>query len=263
MTEGKAGLLTPARLEAIRAEIRNASAPLSTRLGALERLVTSDSNGTIDKFNEIVTFLEGIDDRETLDGILQGIASELAAKADNGETAKSLEALGQKSDELERTIRRNQNGQEEENLTLRNMIAACDERITGTTEALTNRIDNNKAAIAKTAEDAAAGRTRLREETGILPFEAIVVNEEDAAWAWLTDGAIAYHSEAGHFKEKGQRSTGRLDDYNENMTDGAILARRDRLYRLGNRLYAFDGTTLGAEGEPARISDEEIEKLLE
>ena len=263
MTEGKAGLLTPARLEAIRAEIRNASAPLSTRLGALERLVSSDSNGTIDKFNEIVAFLEGIDDRETLDGILQGIASELAAKADNGETAKSLEALGQKSDELERTIRRNQAGQEGENLSLRNMIAACDERITGTTEALTNRIDNNKAAIAKTAEDAAAGRTRLREETGILPFEAIVVNEEDAAWAWLTDGAIAYHSEAGHFKEKGQRSTGRLDDYNENMTDGAILARRDRLYRLGNRLYAFDGTTLGAEGEPARISDEEIEKLLE
>lgn len=48
---------------------------LNTRLVALEKLIEADSDGVINKFNEIVTFLNGIGDDKTLDGILASKAN--------------------------------------------------------------------------------------------------------------------------------------------------------------------------------------------
>lgn len=55
-------------------------AELTNKVSALEGLITADDpRGAIDKFNEIVAFLDGID-ATTLDGILSTINSNIAAK---------------------------------------------------------------------------------------------------------------------------------------------------------------------------------------
>jgi len=55
-------------------------AELTSKVSALEGLITADDpRGAIDKFNEIVAFLDGID-ATTLDGILTTINSNIAAK---------------------------------------------------------------------------------------------------------------------------------------------------------------------------------------
>lgn len=53
---------------------------ISTKVAALEELIESDSDGAINKFNEIVTFLKNISDSQTLDGIVNGINTSIAAK---------------------------------------------------------------------------------------------------------------------------------------------------------------------------------------
>lgn len=47
---------------------------LFTRVTALEALVETDSDGVINKLNEIITFLAGIEDTKTLEGIMAGKA---------------------------------------------------------------------------------------------------------------------------------------------------------------------------------------------
>lgn len=61
-------------------EIQNA-------IASLEGLIGSDVDGSINKFNEIVAFLDGIDDDSELTGILSDIASQLAAKQPVGDYA--------------------------------------------------------------------------------------------------------------------------------------------------------------------------------
>lgn len=53
---------------------------LSGKVASLESLIESDSDGAINKFNEIVAFLKGITDSKTLDGIVSGINTQIAAK---------------------------------------------------------------------------------------------------------------------------------------------------------------------------------------
>lgn len=53
---------------------------ISTKVVALEKLIESDSDGAINKFNEIVAFLKNISDSQTLDGIVSGINTSIAAK---------------------------------------------------------------------------------------------------------------------------------------------------------------------------------------
>lgn len=53
---------------------------LSTKVADLEKLVESDSDGAINKFNEIVAFLKNITDSQTLEGIVNGINTSIAAK---------------------------------------------------------------------------------------------------------------------------------------------------------------------------------------
>ena len=56
---------------------------LNGKVAALEALISEDPEATthaIDKFNEIVAFLAGITDTQTLDGIISGINNSIAAK---------------------------------------------------------------------------------------------------------------------------------------------------------------------------------------
>jgi len=53
---------------------------LSGKVTALENLIQSDSDGAINKFNEIVAFLANITDDSTLQGIVNGINTSIAAK---------------------------------------------------------------------------------------------------------------------------------------------------------------------------------------
>ena len=56
---------------------------LNGKVAALEALISEDPEATthaIDKFNEIVAFLAGIEDTQTLDGIINGINQAIAAK---------------------------------------------------------------------------------------------------------------------------------------------------------------------------------------
>ena len=54
---------------------------LTTKVTNIENLINANSDDVINKFNEIVAFLSGIDDEETLSGIINGISEQIAAKA--------------------------------------------------------------------------------------------------------------------------------------------------------------------------------------
>lgn len=60
---------------------------LNTRLSALEALIETDKDGAINKFNEIVAFLNGVEDTKTLEGIL-------SAKANSADVYTRAEADG-------------------------------------------------------------------------------------------------------------------------------------------------------------------------
>lgn len=53
---------------------------LTSKVTALEELVATDSDSVIDKFNEIVAFLNGINASNTLSGMLGDIATQIGAK---------------------------------------------------------------------------------------------------------------------------------------------------------------------------------------
>lgn len=55
---------------------------LKNRVSSLESLIEVDSDAAINKFNEIVAFLEGIKNTDTMAGILDGINEQIGDKAD-------------------------------------------------------------------------------------------------------------------------------------------------------------------------------------
>lgn len=65
---------------------------LKSKVAELDALVTADTDGVINKFNEIVAFLAGISDQTTLQGTLSGIASQIAEVKDIAEAAQPMEA---------------------------------------------------------------------------------------------------------------------------------------------------------------------------
>lgn len=68
---------------------------LADRVAALESIIDADSDGVINKINEIMAFFENIDDDSTLEGILEGLSSQYA-KLTNSEqiiTAKNFLAV--------------------------------------------------------------------------------------------------------------------------------------------------------------------------
>lgn len=64
-------------------------ADLFGRVQALEELIQADSDGAINKFNEIVTFLAGITDDKDLQGMLADIATQIAAAKKAGDDAQA------------------------------------------------------------------------------------------------------------------------------------------------------------------------------
>jgi hypothetical protein len=59
----------------------------------LNTLIGSDSDAVINKFNEIVSFLAGIEETETLDGLLNSIITEINKKADASSVPTKLSDL--------------------------------------------------------------------------------------------------------------------------------------------------------------------------
>lgn len=62
---------------------------LKAKVADLVSYIESDSNGAIDKFKEIVAFLKGIADTETLDGMMSNIATQIADAKKAGTDAQT------------------------------------------------------------------------------------------------------------------------------------------------------------------------------
>lgn len=60
----------------------------------IDSLVGGDASSAIESFNEIVAFLDGVEDAETLEGIIAGINTEVAAKANKSEAITGITRNG-------------------------------------------------------------------------------------------------------------------------------------------------------------------------
>ena len=69
-------------------------AALSGLQTQLDTLVSGDASSAIESFNEITAFLEGVEDTETLDGIIAGINTEIAKKADKSSAITNITRNG-------------------------------------------------------------------------------------------------------------------------------------------------------------------------
>lgn len=69
-------------LDAVKTASDGQNTELAARIASLEALLSDGDNVTaaIDKFNEIVAFLAGIENTQTLEGILAGINTAIGAK---------------------------------------------------------------------------------------------------------------------------------------------------------------------------------------
>lgn len=67
---------------------------LSGVQGQIDSLVGGDASSAIESFNEIVAFLDGVEDTETLEGIIAGINTEVAAKANKSEAITGITRNG-------------------------------------------------------------------------------------------------------------------------------------------------------------------------
>lgn len=92
------GLSTNDFTDALKAKLDSLASPedltaLTEKVTKLEALVAADSDGVINKFNEIVAFLAGIGDDKTLDGLMADIAAQVAeAKKAGTDAAAALDA---------------------------------------------------------------------------------------------------------------------------------------------------------------------------
>ena len=94
LVEGKvknAGLISnvlKAKMEALTGSLDpDKVSALDNRIKALEALISEDgaTDKVIDKFNEIVSFLAGIENTDTLQGLFADVAAQLATKIDKAE----------------------------------------------------------------------------------------------------------------------------------------------------------------------------------
>lgn len=60
----------------------------------IDTLVSGDSSEAIESFNEIVAFLNGVEDTETIEGIIAGINTEIAKKADKSAAITNITRSG-------------------------------------------------------------------------------------------------------------------------------------------------------------------------
>lgn len=93
------GLSTNDFTNAMKAKLESLSSPedltaLAAKVASLEALVAADSDGVINKFNEIVSFLAGLGDDKTLNSLLADISTQIAsAKKAGTDAAAALESF--------------------------------------------------------------------------------------------------------------------------------------------------------------------------
>lgn len=80
--------------EQIRYEANRASNAEQGIRNTITSIVQSDPDGVINKFNEIVSFLNNISDTSTLNGILSGIGSQISAKQNNLTAGEGIDITG-------------------------------------------------------------------------------------------------------------------------------------------------------------------------
>ena len=71
------------------------SAAIAKLRNDFDTLVKSDTSGAIDKFNEIIAFLDGIEDSESLDSIIASIEQQIASKANRSEIVQAVKINGE------------------------------------------------------------------------------------------------------------------------------------------------------------------------
>ena len=60
----------------------------------IDTLVSGDASSAIESFNEIVAFLEGVEDDSTLEGVIAGINTQISGKAAKGDSIKNITRSG-------------------------------------------------------------------------------------------------------------------------------------------------------------------------
>ncbi len=91
--QGK-GLVDPSVITEIQEKLKSVATTaglteLTNKVNELNALVAADSDGVINKFNEIVAFLDGIADSKTLEGLLGDIATQIGAVKTTAEGKQS------------------------------------------------------------------------------------------------------------------------------------------------------------------------------
>lgn len=76
------------KLESLDSEVVE---PLAARVSALENLIEADSDAAINKFNEIVSFLEGLDPSNPLSGIIENFNTKTTELQDQMDTIKTAQ----------------------------------------------------------------------------------------------------------------------------------------------------------------------------
>lgn len=81
MSEDKAGLFTPSRLDSILAtvdtKVSTAVNTVDNRVKAIEDLIRGDADMTVNKLSEMINFLEGVSDQTTLLGMFEDVATKI------------------------------------------------------------------------------------------------------------------------------------------------------------------------------------------
>lgn len=154
----------------------NAKSASDANKEAINAIVGTNASEAIDNFNEIISFLEGFRDSDTL--------------------AAALDLL-------------------------RQAVADC----------VTSSYHDTSLEQCRSGIDAAVGISQFH---GIFPERLLFI---------LSEGQVGYVSDRGHFAYRNGYNAG--DNYNVTDAVGTPLrARDDRLFRLGNSLYRYDGQSL-------------------
>lgn len=223
---------------------------------------SGDTTAVIDTFNEVVDFLAGIANDETLSAKLMELKTLLKDHGDD------IEGLKEQAGQIMQTVdedRELQNAQAEQITALQSGLSEAQNELGELSQTLVDYEDD--AALALSEAEARLGR-RI-DAVGILPFNAIVeahgsVSDEAPDYATqfpsTADGAyrhIIFDRSRGTFLWEIHAG-----DYPDCPAGDAYTAwtgseeyvseghpRTDRLYRMGNELYRWTGSALKSYGE--------------
>jgi hypothetical protein len=145
----------------------------------INTLVSGDASTTIESFNEIIAFLNGVQDTESLDGIIVGIEQQISAKQDkitDLDTIRSGAALGATSLQEHQDI--SHLATKDEVTSLSNEVVANEE----VTAAALNELNKRINAISENVSGETATKVELQTAVESLT-NTILENEEVTAAA--------------------------------------------------------------------------------